>query len=194
MSRDFLDTNGRPFPDDVKSAAIRKPDDVGHNTAVDHTGGQHILTGTAVIPGKKRLRRKSLPTHDGTTESEKAEEGSSGMKKPRISVPMPIVKPLLRQGVPELAVPASRPQEIKHLSSSNRSEERLCDLRNVVPEVMRSCSPAADKSISMEGDTFSRRKNKYVVVSDVDSDAETEVIITGPLLLPDWTGFPLILL
>lgn len=191
MSRDFLDFNGRLFADDVKSAASRKPEDVGHNTAVDQSRDQHI--GHALITGKKRLRRKSLPTHDGPMESEKADEGSSGMKKPRISPSMPIVKPLLRQGVPELAVPASRPQEIEsceHLSSSNRSEER----RNVDPEVMRSCSPSADKSISMEGITVSRRKNKYVVVSDVDSDADTEVLITGPLLLPDWTGRPLVLL
>jgi len=206
LSRDFLDSNGKPFVEDVEQSTkvegTGKQEHMGLVPKVKGTGDQIIVLGTTTTSGKKRLKRKLLPAQDdiGDDESDEAEEGSAEMKKPRNVPSTSIVKPLLRQGVSELAVPASGHQSgcfplkqdvelCKQLSLLNREEEPSSGPRNLV---MRSCSPVVHKSISMERAKISpgdpSRTNKYVVISDVDSDAETQVFTTVPLLLADWTG------
>lgn len=191
-----VEADGKPLDEDVEKStnveANGKQDHVGQTPNVNETEDQHIVLGTAIISDRKRSRRKLLPTHDGIhdDESDEAGEGSAGMKKPRHVSLTSIVEPLLHQGDLELAVSEpgrrtgcfSMKQDVesrKQLSLSNRGEEPSSGLGNLV---LRSCSPEAHESISMEVAKVSLREpsrsNKYVVISDVDSDAETQVVKT----------------
>jgi len=188
----------------LRELGVRDYQEVGQN----EIGDQH---GTSTVTSKKRRRRKLFSTQNdiGDDESEEAEEGSTGMKKSRIVPSTSIVYPiktLLREGVSEPAVPASGPQlsgfpekqgveSCMQLSLLKRGEEPLSGLRNLGPGSMRSFTPAAHESISLEGAKILLREpsltNKCVVISDVGSDAETQVFVLyffcwqGVVLLKD---------
>jgi hypothetical protein len=124
LSLDFLDANGKPFSEEL--GGVEKSTKAEANGKQDHAGTVNIEhrdlgdkgyqeVRTSIVSGKKGLRRKLLSTQDdiGDDELEEAVEGSAGTKKPRKTPSTSIVNPLktlLRQGVSELAVPASSPQ------------------------------------------------------------------------------------
>lgn len=173
MIRDFIATDGKPFPDvetstrveangerdhedtmNVKS--LREPGDsrdsgveeVSRNSKVSSSGDHNIVSGT------KRLRRKLSLGHDDTDDGvpKEAVGGSTGMKKARQSPPASIVNPLetsLREGVSGSGPQSSLEQEpemCKQGPTSNGAEEPLPS-----SQVNRSCSPAAHQSSSMDG-------------------------------------------
>ena len=161
--------------------------EVGQSPTLDETGDmngagdQHIVLGCSTVSGKKRLRRKLLPTQDDIGEDElEVQVGNHGMKKSRRLSPTSVVNPSMvfsRQGASEIAISSFGPQSgcspVKHgVESSNqlfslkRNEEAVSAPRNRGSKVMEGAkTPPREPS----------RTNKYVIISDVESDAETQV-------------------
>ena len=236
LSRDYLDANGMPFPDELGD--VEKSMKVNANAKQDHvctvnadglrafsgtqinedmniqgvrqnpkfdetesphnlngTGDHHIVLGSPTVFGKKRLRRKLLPTQDyiGDDEPEEVQVGSAVTKKSRKVSLTPVVNPwkvLMQQDVSERALSRFGLQSgcflvkhgvesVKQIPSLKRDEEAASAPRNIGSILMRSCSPPVHASINIEGAILPPKEpsriSKYVIISDVESDAETQV-------------------
>lgn len=176
-----------------------KLDETGSRDDVNGTGDRHIVSGTSTVSGKKRLRRKLLLTQDhiGDDEPEEVQEGNEGTKKARKISPTSVINPLtvmLHRNVSEKDTSRLGPQNgcspvkhgvelVKQLSSLKKVEEAMSAPRNIGSKIIRSCSPRVHASVSMERAKVypkeASRTNKYVIISDVESDAETQVFTTS---------------
>jgi hypothetical protein len=223
LSRDFLDANGTPFPEEL--GKVEKSMKVDANATQDPVGtvnvenlqvfagkhinedrnlqkvGQNLMFDVTGSPGKKRLRRKLLPIQAdiGDVEPDEVQEGSAGIKKSRKVSPTSVFNPLkvlLHQGVSESAISRFSPQSgcfpvkhgvelVKQISSLKRGEEAVSAPRDIGSKFIRSCSPPVHASMSMEGAKVPTREpgrtNRYVTISDVESDVETQVFSTSPV-------------
>lgn len=160
-----------------------KMDVMGTEHDVNEIGDQHIVLGTLTVSGKKRLRRKLLPTQDGIDDDEpEVQEGNPGIKKSRKVSPTSVINPLKisRFGAQSGCVPAKHGFEsLKHLSSAERGDEAVSAPRNFGSKVTWCCNPPVHASNGMEGAKVPPREpnrtSKYIIISDVESDAETQV-------------------
>ncbi|KAG0569192.1 hypothetical protein KC19_6G072300 [Ceratodon purpureus] len=172
-------------------------EEVGQNPKLNETRSQHdmngtgdrnIVSGSPTVSKKKRPRRKLLVSD---VESEEAEEDNEGAKKLRKISPTSVIYNTIHHSVSGKSISRPGPQNgcsslkqgvesVKHLSSSRKGEEALSTPQNIGSKVVRPGNPPLHASMNLGGVELepkdSRRTGEYVIISDAESDAETQVV------------------